>query len=192
MNDFTEGVAEVYRSLRQVFEDLNRLGQDFGQALRDEKLDLTEVQEYSHSPNTLVLKTNHCWFYSRPFEEAARSSDSLTFAACLVYFEADRGRWKCSEPGRPELWFFMGRVSPPPKIKWASTLRTLFDKGDERHYDVKPTLGGITSCYRYDATEKWTVVCLGYELGNIDSVAALKEKAVQPLVAAAAKFDLVT
>ena len=192
MTDITESVAIVYRSLRQVLDDANKLGRDFGQALREEKLDLTQLQEYSHSPNTFSLKRNHAWFYTRPPEEGTAGSPKvLTFAACFVYFEADRGRWKLSEIGCPELWFFIGQATPPPTGNWAATTQTFFDAGEEQHYDPKPALGQL-SYYEYLSAEKWTAVALGYELGAIDSAGALKTKAVQPLVAAATKRALIS
>jgi hypothetical protein len=192
MTDVTESVANVYRSLQQVFEDINKLGADFGQALREEGLDFTGPIEYSHSPNTLSLKRDHAWFFSRPEAEPPVATPELTFAACLVYFEAERGRWKVGSAGLPELWFFMGTVSPPPPGNLAGTIRTFFDKASVEDYDAKPTLGGRPAFYKYAGTrETWNVTCLGYELGEIESLAALKAKALQPLVAEATRLRIV-
>lgn len=185
MTDLNESIADTYRSLRTIFDDLNRLGRDCSQALREEGLDLPEIQEYSYSPNTLTLKKNHAWFFSRATEVGADAKPTkLLFFSCFVYFEADQGRWKRGKPGSPELWFLLGTVSPPPSVNWASEIQTFFDQHEEKNYRTAPQLGGNVVEYCYKGTEsEWEVLVLGHELAAIDSAAALKEKAVGPLAA---------
>ena len=121
-NDITGNTAAAYLALKRTLEDLCRLGSDFGEAVREAGYEFSTFEEYSKSPSALVLKKNHAWFFSEPIDETQPKSDGvLTFAACFVYFEGDRGEWKCAPVGRPELWFFAGRVTPPPTSKWSST-----------------------------------------------------------------------
>jgi hypothetical protein len=187
MSDLNDAIAETYRSLRTLFDDLNRLGRDCSQALREEGLELPEIQEYSYSPNTLTLKKSHAWFFSRAMEVGADAKPTkLLFFSCFVYFEADQGRWKLGKPGSPELWFFLGTVSPPPSTNWASQIQTFFDHSEEGNYNAARQLGGTVVDYSYKGPEsQWDVSILGHELAAIDSATALKEKAVGPLVAAA-------
>jgi hypothetical protein len=186
MTDITETVAETYRSLRSVFDDLNRIGRDCSQALREEGLELTDFQEYSHSPNSLTLKKSHAWFFSRATEVGEDdTAKQILFFSCFVYFEADQRQWKVGKPGSPELWFFLGTVSPPPQVKWASQIQTFFNREEQKHYSSPPHLGGGSVDYQYKGTDsEWKVVILGHELAAIDSPASLKEKAVKPLVTA--------
>lgn len=192
MTDINETVAETYRSLRAVFDDLNRIGRDCAQALREEGLELADFQEYSHSPNSLTLKKSHAWFFSRASEVGADDKPKeILFFSCFVYFEADQRQWKVGKPGSPELWFFLGTVSPPPTVKWASQIPTFFNREDEKHYSSRPQLGGSPVDYRYEGPEsKWRVAILGHELAAIDSSAALKEKAVSPVVAAGKRLGI--
>lgn len=186
-SDVTGNTGAAYLALKRVFEDLTRLGADFGEAVREGGYELSDSEEYSPSPNLLVLKKHHAWFFSKPVETIQPENERvLTFAACFVYFEADRSKWKCSPAGRPELWFFAGRTTPPPTIRWSSTIHSFFDVSDVNSFKSKPTLGG--SIHRYSlkaAVEQWNAVCLGFELGDITSPDVLKMRAVQPLLDAA-------
>jgi hypothetical protein len=182
-------VEIAYRAIKQVFDDLNRLGADFGQALREEDLELPILMEYSKGPKELVLKHNHAWLYYRPLDdELPEQQRTLTFAACFVYFESTGAKWKLSPPGRPELWFIAGEATPAPEGNWAALIRTFFNKDEREHYRPSLALGGQVSFYKFSGErEEWKAVALGYELGEIDSAGALKVKAVKRLKEAALK-----
>ncbi|MFY2563104.1 hypothetical protein ACN469_36250 [Corallococcus terminator] len=192
MKNVTESAAALYTAMQQLLEDLNKLGQDFQLALRDEGQDFPTLEEYSWSPNALVLKKNHTWMcYQRP--EDTPETGMLTFAACMVYLQAEKHRWKLSAANLPELWFFLGTVSPPPDIKWPSTIPSFFDKKELQHYETVPVLGGTDSYYQYIRPEStWRAVCLGFSLGDIDSAEKLKLQAVRPLIAAALKRGVIS
>jgi hypothetical protein len=188
VTDVTTNTAAAYLALRRTFEDLTRLGTDFGEALREAGYELSDSEEYSHSPNALVVKRNHAWLFSKPLDEARPRSDQvLEFASCFIYFEAlDTSKWKCGPPGRPELWFFAGRTTPPPSTKWSALIHLFFDAGEVRFFKTKPQLGGSIHQYSlHEKVENWDVVCLGFELSQIASAEDLKTKAVLPLLDAA-------
>jgi hypothetical protein len=106
-------------------------------------VELADFQEYSHSPNSLTIKKSHAWFFSRASEVGDDDKPKqILFFSCLVYFEADQRQWKVGKPGSPELWFFLGTVSPPPSVKWASQIATFFNREDEKHYSSRPQLDG--------------------------------------------------
>lgn len=191
-SDVTSNTASLYNSLKRTLEDLNRLGADFGAALRDEGYDFSVSDEYSYSPNSLVLKKSHAWFFHLPRDaQVLRTDGVLNFAAAFVYFEGDKAKWKLSAPGRPELWFFIGKVTPPPADRWPSTIHTFFDLNDLKSYKTKPKLGGSVHVYAArPPPDHWDAVCLGFEIGEIHSPELLKEKAVVPLLAAAKKEGL--
>jgi hypothetical protein len=186
MSDINETVAETYRSLRSVFDDLNRIGRDCSQALREEGLELSDFQEYSHSPGSLTLKKSHAWFFSRPTEVGEDDqAKQILFFSCFVYFEAEQRQWKVSKLGSPELWFFLGTVSPPPQVKWAAQIPTFFNREEDKHYSSRPQLDGVPVDYQYKGPDsEWRAAILGQELAAIESSASLKEKAVRPLIAA--------
>src|SRR3954466_6577535 len=73
----------------------------------------------------------------------------LLFLSCFAYFEAEQGRWKLGKAGSPELWFFLGTVSPPPSANWASQIQTFFDRAEEANYKAAPQLGGAIADYSY-------------------------------------------
>lgn len=188
MSDVGEQVEVIYLGLVKVFEDLNRLGRDFGEALRAAGLDLGESDEYSTSPSTFEVKTAGTWMFHRPFEtDRPRAEQTFAFGAMYAYFDtkAPHRTWKVTPAGRPELWFFLGTTSPPPTIKLASTIRTFFEKADLKSYRTPPTLDGKPVRYEYRGQESWDAVVLGLELGAIRSLDDLKIKAVAPLVEAA-------
>jgi hypothetical protein len=186
VEDVTAQAGQLYQSTKALFEDLNRLGQDFGQALREENAGLDVAEQYSYSPNELVLKTNHTWLYSRAEPGDAQA---LNFAALLVYFEAAPGDWKIGPKGRPELWFFAGRVrNCTTTLK--TTIRTFLYEKDRSCFTPLPALGGSVSFYNWTSKEDWKAVCLAYELGDICSADDLKRKAVRPLLVEALQRGL--
>lgn len=192
MSDVSANFAAAYLQLKQTFEDLGRLASDCGEALRGRGYEFTDAEEYSHAPNALVMKKNHAWLFSIPPAVHAEAKQKvLTFAACFAYFEADGKRWKAGPKGRPELWFFIGKVSPPPQTNWASTVQTFFEKADIECFDTKPALGGGVSRYRYGGDETWDAVCLGFDLAALRTRDDLERLAVAPLVKAAEERELI-
>lgn len=193
MMDTTTTVEGLYLGLRKVFDNLNRLGKDFGEGLRAQGLDFTEVDEYSRSPASFEVKDSHAWMFYRAFdEEDGRSSQTLVFGAAYVYFEANKAhkRWKLSGPGRPELWFFLGTATPPPTEKLASTIKSFFDNADIQCFKPKPKLDGRPVRYEYRGESSWDAVVLGVELGAIQALSDLQSKAIGPLVDAAKEAKL--
>ena len=65
MSDLTAGAGEAYAACKTLFEDLNRLATDFGQAVRNGGIDLPETLEYSYSPPQLFVKRDHVWMWYR-------------------------------------------------------------------------------------------------------------------------------
>jgi hypothetical protein len=187
MTDLSQGVADLYQSLSSIFDDLNRVGRDCGQALNEVGFEFQKFEEYSHSPNALTLKKSHAWLYSREEDVAADGkARRVVFFSLFAYFAPDPKRWKVGKPGVPELWFFVGSVSPPENGNLAYWIQTFFDKGDEQSFKPPAALGGTISEYNYMAQQHtWKAVLSGWDLAAIDSASALKEKAIKPLVAAA-------
>jgi hypothetical protein len=186
MDDITSQTGQLYEAMKALLEALNRLGQDFGQALRDENLGLGVAEEYSYSPNELVLKKYHTWLYS--YEDPAEPK-SVRFAAMLVCFEPASGGWKIGPRGRPELWFVAGSVQNLT-TSLRTSMPTFFTAKDKVCYTPTPTLGGSISLYEWSRVENWKAVCIAYELGEIRSIMDLKQKAVVPLLAEATRLGL--
>lgn len=179
MSDTTAGAGQVYTACKLLFDDLNRLGADYGQAIRDRGFDLPERLEYSYSPQTFMVKRDHVWMSYRDDVTA------LTFAATYVIFAAGTNHLKFGPPGRPELWFLLGRVTKP-KGNFAVAIRDMFMEAERPHFDPTPTVGGTLSHYFFNsAGELWSVLLVGRELGDIDSPAALEQRVVSPLTTAA-------
>lgn len=193
MSDVTERAGVAYAAVRAMFEDLNKLGRDFGLELQAQGQDFPEVDQYAYSPAGLLLKKNFTWLFHRKPPMELNEPRKHIFAACMVYFEAERGHWKLSPGSQPELWFFMGTIHPSPSYRLATYIPSFFNENEESRYDPRPSLGTV-SVYRYvskkgikEIKEDWDVVCLGFALGDIDSADALKTKAVLPLLDAASR-----
>lgn len=192
MSDVTKQAGAAYAAVRRMFEDLTKLGRDFGLALQEQGQDLPESDQFGYSPASLILKKNFTWLFHRPPSDEAPEFHKHTFAACMVYFEAEHRQWKLSPDNHPELWFFFGTIASPPSNRLAAEIHKFLNENEENRYDPKPALGTV-SVYRYSSTkgnEEWHVVCLGLALGEIDSADALKTKAVVPLLDAAASQGL--
>lgn len=186
-------VQQLYLGLQRVFEDLNRLGRDFNEALKVAGLGLSEREEYSHSPATFEVKKAHTWMSYRPWEpNVPLDKQTLAFGAAYAYFEADAAhkRWKVTAAGRPELWFFLGTVTPPPTVKLPSTIRTFFDKADLKSFNRMPQLDGVPVGYEYRGDQRWDAVALGVELDAVQSMTDLQTKVISPLVEAAKSAKL--
>jgi hypothetical protein len=193
MSDVTERADAAYAAVRRMFEDLNKLGRDFGLELQAQGKDLPESDQYSYSSAGLLLKKYFTWLFHRPPPKELPEPHKHTFAACMVYFEAERGQWKLSPGSQPELWFFVGSITPSPDYRLSVQMPSFFNKNEESRYNPKPSLGTV-SIYRHSSEKKpkedWHVVCLGFGLGEIDSADALKTKAVLPLLDAASTQGL--
>lgn len=193
MSDVTERAGAAYAAVRRMFEDLNKLGSDFGLELKAQGQDFPESDEYSYSPASLLLKKNFTWLFHRPPLKEFPEPRKHAFAACMVYFEAERGRWKLSPGSMPELWFFVGVISPSPNYRLSVQIPSFFNTNEESRYDPRPSLGTV-SVYKHSSEkgpkEDWHAVCLGFALGEIDSADALKTKAVLPLLDAASSHGL--
>lgn len=183
MNDFTAGAGEAYAACKTLFEDLNRLAIDFGHAVRNTGVDLPKSEEYSYSPNELLVKRDHVWVSYRLDESG------LTFTAAYVILEKGTHHIKVGPPGRPEIWFLLGRATrvTKPKNNIAIAVRSMFVEVERPNFRPALAVGGDTAHYCYDAAgEIWSVVLLGLELGEIDSPEVLERRVVGPLRAAAA------
>jgi len=184
MSDSTAELWQAYGTMKRVLEDLNRLGRDFGEELRQLGFDYTSESVYSLGTNHLVMKRHHSWLFS-----SSARGDGLgpfKFAAAFVYFEKDPGQWKV-HPQRPEAWFFIAETSRRPGTEnTAKWIPTFFAEEDRRCYTPEPCLNQILEYAYFGPEEKWNAVCFGVELGEIDSLAKLRELVVKPLVAAAA------
>lgn len=179
MNDFTAGAGEVYTACRTLFEDLNRLANDFGHAIRDGGVDLPNSLEYSHSPSELIVKRSHVWMSYRLDE------GTLAFAAAYVILERHDKFFKIGPPGRPEIWFLLGRATEP-KINFASAIQQMFIVPKLSRFQPKLAIDGGLAHYSYTAAgETWSVVLTGVELGQIDSLETLDLRVVGPLRSAA-------
>lgn len=188
MSNATDHFESLYVMHRQALQDLNRLGEDFRQAIAERVAGYTEHDDYSYGGMSLVLRTCHTWLAYRPVDgDVPPAKRVFSFAACVAYFERqDLNRWKLTPVGRPELWFFMGTASPPPKQNWASMMQTFFNESELHLFTPKPELGGKVSRYSSDdAHGRWEAVALGYELGDITSTDDLVKRAVEPLLNAA-------
>jgi hypothetical protein len=184
MSDFTAGAGEAYTACKTLFEDLNRLANDFGHAILDAGVDLPNSQEYSHSPNQLRVKRNHVWMSYRVDENV------LVFAASYVILENDDKLFKIGPAGRPEIWFLLGRATKP-KNNIAAAIQQIFTVSELPRFQPKLAVDGAASRYSYDAAgETWSVVLLGVELGQIDSLETLNLRVVGPLRAAAAEHSI--
>lgn len=178
--DFTAGAGEAYAACRTLFEDLNRLATDFKQGIRDMGVPLSKDEAYSYSPNELSMKHDHIWVAHR-----IDSDKRFSFAAAYVIFERGKNHVKVGPAGRPEIWFMLGRATVPD-INLAAGVRNLFAKQELPLYQPPLAVGGTVSAYQFkDPTMDWLVVLSGFELAEIDSPQALKEKVVMPLIGAA-------
>lgn len=178
--DVTAGAGEAYVACRTLFEDLNRLATDYLQAMKDQGASFSKEEEYSYSPNELIMKHDHIWVAHR-----IEPDNQFSFAAAYVIFESGKHHVKVGRAGRPELWFMLGRGTAS-NINTADLVRSLFMKAELALYKPALSVGGPISYYEYeDPTMDWAVVLRGLELGDIDSPQALKEKVVVPLKAAA-------
>jgi hypothetical protein len=179
MNDFTAGAGEAYAACKTLFEDLNRLAIDFCHAVRNTGVDLPKSEEYSYSPNELFVKRDHVWMSYRLDESG------LTFTAAYVILEKGTNHIKVGPPGRPEIWFLLGRATKP-KNNIAAAVRSMFMEVERPNFRPALAVGGGVAHYSYDvAGEVWSVVLLGLELGEIDSPEGLERRVVGPLRAAA-------
>jgi hypothetical protein len=184
MSDLTAGAGEAYTACKALFEDLNRLAIDFGHAIRNTGVDLPKSEEYSYSPHELFVKRDHVWMSYRLDE------NMLAFAAAYVIFEKGTAHIKVGPPGRPEIWFLLGRATKP-KTNMAAAIRDMFMEVELPRFAPKLTVGGAIAHYNYDvAGEVWSVVLLGLELGEIDTPEALERRVVGPLRAAAAAHSI--
>ena len=176
MNDMTAGAGEAYAACKTLFEDLNRLAIDYHHAVRSSGLNLPKTEEYSYSPNELLMKRDHIWMSYR------LDDNVLTFAAAYVIFEQDTRHIKLGPVGRPEIWFLLGRAIRP-RNNPAVAIRDMFMPAELPHFRPKLGVGGDVAHYDYDATgERWSVVLWGLELGDIDSPATLQHRVVAPLM----------
>lgn len=179
-DDVTAGAGEAYAACRTLFEDLNRLAMDYLQAVKDMGVWFSKDEEYSYSPNELSLKHDHIWVAHRIDKD-----NQFSFAAAYVIFERGKNHVKVGAPGRPEVWYMLGRGTIST-INLADWVRGLFVKPELPLYNPPLSLGGTISFYEYkDSTMDWAVVLVGFELGDIDSPQTLKQKVVIPLAAAA-------
>lgn len=184
MSDLTAGAGEAYAACKTLFEDLNRLAIDFGHAIRNTGVDLPKSEEYSYSPHELFVKRDHVWMSYRLDEGI------LAFAAAYVILEKGANHIKIGPPGRPEIWFLLGRATKP-KTNIAAAVRDMFMAAELPHFRPKPAVGGTVAHYSYDAAgEVWSIVLLGLELGEIDSPESLDRRVVGPLRAAAADHSI--
>lgn len=192
MNNATDTLQAIYLEYKRSLTDLKRLGRDFDEAISERLSDFTEQEEYSTGGKYLEVRRCHTWLSRHPLDEDVPQKDrTFHFAACVVYFEADGKRWKLGPPGRPELWFFIGKAVPQPSGNLAWRMETFFED-DQKFFQPRPSLGGTISHYvNKEDGEAWDAVCLAFELGAITSPEDLITKAVEPLVTAARDRDLV-
>jgi len=184
MTDLTAGAGEAYAACKTLFEDLNRLAVDFGHAVRNTGVDLPNSEEYSYSPHELLVKRDHVWMSYRLDESI------LSFAAAYVILEKGTNRIKVGPPGRPEIWFLLGRATKT-KSNVAAAVRDMFLASELPHFHAKLAVGGTIARYSYDsAGDVWSVVLLGFELGEIDSPEGLERRVVVPLRAAATEHSI--
>jgi len=184
MNDFTAGAGEVYSACKTLFEDLNRLATDFGLAVRNAGINLPSDEQYSYGPNTLVLKTDNAWTSYR------LDGSSFAFAAAYVILDASADHFKVGPPGRPEIWFLLGRGTKT-KQNIAAAIRDIFRPVERPHFSQELAVNGSLARYEYDkAGEVWSAVLIGFELGEIDSSEALDRLVVSPLRADAAAHSI--
>jgi hypothetical protein len=101
-----------------------------------------------------------------------------------------RGHFKVGAKGRPELWFFFGRVAGTAEVA-PRLIRQLFEETEKPNYSPPLALGGKTSFYEWRKDEHWQVVCIGFELGQIQSAEQLADAAVKPLLAEAQQRALI-
>jgi hypothetical protein len=181
MSDMTAGAGEAYAACKTLFEDLNHLADDYRQAIRDTGVNLPKKEEYSYSPNELVMKRDHVWMSYR-FDD-----NVLTFAAAYVIFEPATNHVKLGPAGRPEIWFLLGRAIRP-RNNPAVAVRDMFMTAELPHFRPKLRMGGDIAYYDYDVPgERWSVVLLGLEIGDIDSSGTLHQRVIAPLRAAASE-----
>jgi hypothetical protein len=177
--DVTAGAGEAYAACKTLYEDLNRLATDFCQAIRDIGVQLPKDEEYSYSPHELSMKHDHIWVAHR-----IDIDKQFSLAAAYVIFERGKNHVKVGAPGRPEVWYMLGRATLP-MINLADGVRSLFMKSEMPLFKPPLAVGGTVSFYEFkDPTMDWSVVSIGFELGDVDSPQALKQKVVNPLLQA--------
>lgn len=184
MSDFTAGAGEVYIACKTLFEDLNRLANDFGLAIRKAGINLPSDEQYSYGPNTLVLKTDNAWTSYR------LDGTSFAFAATYVILDTSADHFKVGPLGRPEIWFLLGRGTKT-KQNIAAAVRDIFRPAERGHFSQPLAVNGTVARYDYDKDgEVWSTVLVGFELGEIDSPDSLERLAVSPLRAAAVAHSI--
>lgn len=181
--DVTQNVGALYAALGEIFTDLHQLAYDFHRALTEAGWDLKGPDEYTYPRRRLSLPGDHAWLYADAALAGPPVEAPALFAALYVLFSPNEEQRKLGPPGRPELWFFAGRVQAPRLA--AADVWTYLRREEEARFDRPLTLGGAPARYLYqDETQRWETVCLGLELGAIDGPQALRERAVRPLCAA--------
>lgn len=181
MSDFTAGAGEAYAACKTLFEDLNRLASDFGQAVRKAGINLPNSEQYSYGPNSLELKTDNVWTSYR------LEGVSFSFAACYVILDSSPDHVKVGPLERPEIWFLLGRGTKT-KQSIAISIRDIFSPVERPNFSQELAVDGSVARYDYNnAGETWAAVLAGFELGDIDSFDVLEKRVVLRLREAAAE-----
>ena len=86
---------------------------------------------------------------------------------------------------RPEVWYVLGHATKPT-INLAQAVRDMFMKPKLPRFQPALALGGAISVYSHNSGgDVWSAVLIGFELGGVDSPAALEQRVLTPLRAAA-------
>ena len=109
MSDWTAACGKIFAAYEQICRDLASLANDFAGGIG---ADTWTPKEYSHSPNKLIAKPAHAWYWDRREEKDGKLLE-IEFAAMLAFFQSARTMKKLAPAGRPELWFLAGSVTGP-------------------------------------------------------------------------------
>jgi hypothetical protein len=166
MPDLTEACGKIFAAYETICRDLASLANDFAAEIG---ADTWTPKEYSYSPNKLIPKSAHAWYWDRR-EVKNEKLVPIEFAAVLVVFQGARPRKKVGPVGRPELWFMLGAVggSTLPAATMNEQVVAQFLEPRPGTFTPPLHLDPPTTKYVYeDTNEKWDVNLLGLEIGQL-------------------------
>lgn len=186
MSERGEIINQAYEILKKTYKEIYRLKDDIGDLLAEHDNSIKYFDEYSYSPNNLILKSYHAFFFRQDIDPQLEEGP-IRALLMICLFDESRDMNRVNLKGEPELWVGLFEISDELEHCRAPKAYTVLSINKRKYFNKELKIGGDVISYEEKPAngsgedKMWRGWFVGYPLVEITDREAAKRKILEKL-----------